>query len=160
MASQELINYIQQCRQQGMADVAIKNELLKVGWAQADIDAAFMQTPAPMPKMPTAPQKAAMPQTAAMATNPLQKNPAQKGGNKMVLILIIILIIALAVVIYIPKISGPKSTSPSTSPSTSTSETLPTITSTGYENETGYNGYGYKTTTVIPSVSETTPTGY
>lgn len=41
MPNQDLINYINQAKAEGMSDQKIKEDLSKVGWAQTDIDEAF-----------------------------------------------------------------------------------------------------------------------
>lgn len=45
MTNQDLINYINQARAEGTSDQKIKEDLLKAGWAQIDIDEAFAIKP-------------------------------------------------------------------------------------------------------------------
>src|SRR3989344_509245 len=45
MSNQDLINYINQARVEGISDPRIKESLLKAGWNQTDIDDAFVSRP-------------------------------------------------------------------------------------------------------------------
>jgi len=41
MSNQEIIKYINQCRDKNIVDDVIKGELLKAGWAEGDVNEAF-----------------------------------------------------------------------------------------------------------------------
>lgn len=66
MPDQELINYVSQCKQSGMADDQIRQALLSAGWNIADVNAALTPRTPPAPAVPTTPTSASFPRTSSM----------------------------------------------------------------------------------------------
>ncbi|MFH0873722.1 MAG: hypothetical protein V1846_02670 [Candidatus Komeilibacteria bacterium] len=92
MVNQQLLDYIKQCQQQGIASDEIRKNLVTSGWPVTDIDAALQ--PLDRPVEAIVESAAVMPPVAVTAPveSALDSEPVKKSRSKVVLLVVIILL--------------------------------------------------------------------